>query len=350
MVADFKLEDYYYDLPASLIAQHPARERNASRLMVLNRKDLGISHCFFRDLAEYLNPGDCLILNDTSVFPARIKGRKETGGAVEFLLLHFPVLIDRNRAKVRVLCKSSKPLKIGQRVICSGSLVMLVKDIFLNGGQADAELIFKGDILEILNLHGRIPLPPYIKRDQATSDIEDYQTVYARETGSVAAPTAGLHFTQDQLEKIKGKGVDISFITLHVGYGTFAPIRSSDIREHKIHSEWLRVPQDTVGRVAAAKARGGRVVAAGTTSVRGLEAAYCEGGLMAVEGLCDLYITPGHNFKVVDAIITNFHLPKSSLLVLVSAFAGRETILKAYEQAIHAGYRFYSYGDAMFIY
>ena len=348
MAADFKLEDYNYDLPVSLIAQRPARERDASRLMVLNRKDLCISHCFFRNLAQYLKPGDCLVLNDTSVFPARIMGRKETGGGVEFLLLHFPVLINRNRAKVRVLCKSSKPLKMGQGVICSDNLAVVVTGISPNG-QADIELVFNGDLLAILNSHGRIPLPPYIKRDQAVSDIDDYQTVYARKTGSVAAPTAGLHFTQDQLEKIRGKGVAIGLITLHVGYGTFAPIRSADIREHKIHSEWLSVPQDTVDQIVAAKARGGRVVAVGTTSVRALEAAHCEGALRALEGPCDLYIMPGHNFNVVDAMITNFHLPKSSLLVLVSAFAGREAILEAYNHAIRAGYRFYSYGDAMFI-
>lgn len=349
MPNSFKLEDYDYDLPVNQIAQYPVSERNASRLMVFERHNYSIAHRFFRDLAGYLNPGDFLVLNDTSVFPARIKGKKKTGGGIEFLLLHLPTSSSRGRAKAKVLYRSSKPVKTGQMVNCSEVLDILILDVLPNG-QAVAELIFEGDLLAVLNSYGQIPLPPYIKRDQAVFDRENYQTVYAREAGSVAAPTAGLHFTQGQLEEICGKGVVIGRVTLHVGYGTFAPIRSADIREHRIHSEWLRVPQNTVDQIAAAKARGGRVIAVGTTSVRALEAASRGGETTAFEGPCDLYIVPGYHFNVVDALITNFHLPKSSLLVLVSAFAGREAILKAYEHAINAGYRFYSYGDAMFIF
>lgn len=348
MSITFRLEDYNYSLPEHLIAKYPSAKRDLSRLMVLNRADGSITHDRFDGLTEYLRPGDCLVLNDTRVFPARIRGKKDTGGAVEFLLLHFPSIHADGKAQARALSRSSKPLKPGSRVNCSEILGVTVLDV-LPSNQVELELTFSGDLEAALTLCGEIPLPPYIKRKEAPSDIEDYQTVYARETGSVAAPTAGLHFTWNQLERIKNKGINIAWVTLHVGYGTFAPIRVSDIRRHKIHPEWLRVPQDTVDQIIATKAKGARIVAVGTTSVRALEAASSDGTLRAFEGICDLYIVPGYDFKVIDAIITNFHLPQSSLLVLVSAFAGRLEMLRAYDEAIKSGYRFYSYGDAMLI-
>lgn len=348
MPISFKLEDYDYYLPDHLIAKYPPDERGASRLMVFNRTDRSITHGQFSGLADHLRPGDCLVLNDTRVFPARIKARKDTGGAVEFLLLHFPIIHADGRARARALSRSSKPIRPGFRVNCSGILDISILEI-LPDNQVELELIFHGDIETALMLCGETPLPPYIKRNEEPSDREDYQTVYARETGSVAAPTAGLHFTQDQLADIRDRGIDIAWVTLHVGYGTFAPIRASDIRRHKIHSEWLKTPWDTIGQVIATKARGGRVIAVGTTSVRALEAASADGTPRAFEGMCDLYIVPGHRFKMVDAMVTNFHLPRSSLLVLVSAFTGRAEILRVYDEAVKAGYKFYSYGDAMLI-
>ncbi|MGQ9500427.1 MAG: tRNA preQ1(34) S-adenosylmethionine ribosyltransferase-isomerase QueA [Dissulfurimicrobium sp.] len=348
MSISFKLEDYSYYLPDHLIAKYPPDERGASRLMVFNRADRSITHGHFSDLVRHLRPGDCLVLNDTRVFPARIRGRKDTGGAVEFLLLHFPVMHADGKAQARALFRSSKPMRSGCRVNCSEILDISILDI-LPDNQVELELVFHGDLETVLTLCGETPLPPYIKRDEAPSDRKDYQTVYARETGSVAAPTAGLHFTQDQLADIRERGIDIAWITLHIGYGTFAPIRASDIRRHRIHSEWLKMPQYTIDQIAATKARGGRVIAVGTTSVRALEAVSADGTPKAFEGMCDLYIVPGYGFKVVDAMITNFHLPHSSLLVLVSAFAGRLEILRVYDEAIKAGYKFYSYGDAMLI-
>ncbi|MGC9021796.1 MAG: tRNA preQ1(34) S-adenosylmethionine ribosyltransferase-isomerase QueA [Dissulfurimicrobium sp.] len=343
------MEDYDYNLPGHLIAKHPARQRDASRLMVLDRAGRSITHSSFSRLEEYLRPGDCLVLNNTRVFPARVKARKATGGAVEFLLLHFPVMQTEGRARATALSRSSKPLRSGQKVSCRGILDISILDI-LPENHVEIELAFQGDLKTALSLCGETPLPPYIKRDEVPSDMEDYQTVYAKETGSVAAPTAGLHFTQGQLERIEDMGVVMAWITLHVGYGTFAPVRTPDIREHKIHAEWVKIPQDTIDKMAAAKKNGGRIVAVGTTSVRALEASSsCDGTPRAFEGVCDLYIVPGYEFKVVDAMITNFHLPRSSLLILVSAFADRLEVLRAYGEAIKAGYRFYSYGDAMFI-
>lgn len=348
-MTEYLLRHYDYPLPASLIAQEPAKDRASSRLMVLDRlSGNGPVHRSFRDLAGFLEPGDLLVLNDSRVFPARLTGVKETGGRAECFLLHYPEPKGRGVARGRAMLRSSKPFRAGMRIICDPSFEIVVLDVFPDG-HAKVELRFAGPLSSVLDSFGSIPLPPYIRRAAVPADRERYQTVYAGDAGSVAAPTAGLHFTEEVLEAVRGKGVGLARVTLHVGYGTFAPIRSEDIRDHVIHAEWLRLSEETARAVNGTKARGGRVVAVGTTSVRALEAACQNGEMKPFEGLCDLYIMPGHRFRAVDAMVTNFHLPCSSLLVLVSAFAGRERILEAYAEAVRTGYRFYSYGDAMFI-
>jgi len=349
MTAGFSLNEYDYDLPPHFIAQHPTEDRSSSRLMVLNRESGQITHRFFRDFLDYIDPGDCLVFNNSKVFPARIRGLKSTGGKVEVLLLNFPKETRKGEACARALYRSSRPLKKGQKISCQGPLKIEVLQVYPSG-QANIKLIFHGELFPVLESCGEVPLPPYIRRSQVPSDIERYQTIYAREIGSVAAPTAGLHFTKRQLELTKEKGIQMAWITLHVGYGTFAPVRVSDIREHKIHSEWLSVTEDAAKKIKLTHKAGHRVIAVGTTTVRALEAtADGAGGIKTYRGLCDLYILPGHRFQVVDRMITNFHLPKSSLVILVSAFAGRDKILSAYREAMDSGYRFFSYGDAMFI-
>jgi len=348
-MTEYLLRHYDYLLPASLIAQKPAEDRASSRLMMLDRTDGSLVHHSFRDFVGFLEPGDLLVLNDSRVFPARLTGTKETGGRAECFLLHFPEETGPGVARARALFRSSKPFRKGMRIVCGRSLEISVVGVPADG-QAQVELSFSGALSSVLESFGSVPLPPYIRRTAGPSDRERYQTVYAGEAGSVAAPTAGLHFTEEVLDAIRAKGVGIARVTLHVGYGTFAPIRSDDIRDHGIHAEWLRLSEETARAVRDTKGRGGRVVAVGTTAVRALEAAAAAGGeVRPFEGLCDLYIFPGYRFRVVDAMVTNFHLPCSSLLVLVSAFAGRERILAAYAEAVKMGYRFYSYGDAMFI-
>lgn len=344
----FNLDDYDYPLNPSLIAQYPVKDRDSSKLLVLDRDKASFKDCTFKDIVKFLNPGDCLVLNDSRVFPARLFGKKETGGKVELFLLHFPQQIDKGHAKVECLFRASKPLRVGMHVYCQHNIC--AKVIKVKEGRALVELLYEGPLEEVLDKAAKVPLPPYIKREEEELDRKCYQTVYARVPGSVAAPTAGLHFTKRLLEAIKEKGVELVTITLHVGYGTFAPIRDKDIRRHKIHSEWLWISKESAQKINKIKSKGGRIVAVGTTSVRALEAAGVTGELVPYSDFCDLYIVPGHEFKIVDAMITNFHLPKSSLIVLVSAFAGRQLILKAYRHAAASGYRFYSYGDAMFIF
>lgn len=349
MKTGFNLEEYNYNLPPHFIAQYPAKDRSSSRLMLLNRASGQVSHHFFRDLLDYIDPGDCLVFNNSKVFPARIRGQKSTGGKVEFLLLSFPKEIGRGEACARAIYRSSRPLKREQKISCKGHLEIKVLEVY-PAGQADIKLTFQGGLLSTLESCGEVPLPPYIRRPQVSSDIGRYQTIYAKEIGSVAAPTAGLHFSERQIELAKEKGVQMAWITLHVGYGTFAPVRVSDIREHKIHSEWLSVTEEAVKKIELTHKTGHRVIAVGTTTVRALEAtADGVGGIKTYRGLCNLYILPGHRFHVVDCMITNFHLPKSSLLILVSAFAGKDKILSAYREAVDSDYRFFSYGDAMFI-
>ncbi|MEF3168040.1 MAG: tRNA preQ1(34) S-adenosylmethionine ribosyltransferase-isomerase QueA [Deltaproteobacteria bacterium] len=346
---EFDLERFEYFLPEGLISQHPQKERSSSRLMVLDRNTGATAHCFFPDVLRFLRPGDCLVLNDSKVFPARLHGRKETGGQVECLLLHYPDEIAPGTSRAQALLRSSKPFRPGMRIVCGEDLFVTVRCL-LGDGKAEVELTHTGPLSSALDRCGVVPLPPYIRRTPEAADRDRYQTVYASHTGSVAAPTAGLHFTKELLEAIGKAQVSIVRVTLHVGLGTFAPIRCRDVREHHIHAEWIRVPQETAETIAETRSRGGRVVAVGTTSVRAIEAAATEDGrVRPVEGTCTLYIVPGFRFRVVDAMVTNFHLPASSLLVLVCAFAGRERILAAYDEAIREGYRFYSYGDAMLI-
>jgi len=350
MTGNFRLDSYDYHLPAEQVAQFPEEQRDSSRLLVLERESHSIIHDTFSSILKYLNKDDCLVLNNSKVFPARLLGRKSSGGKVEIFLLHYPEKTDTpGLARGLALYRSSKPLKTGQAIYIGQELKLTILGRKENG-QVELELTYSGSLQDALEKAGKMPLPPYIKREADSSDVTRYQTVYAASTGSVAAPTAGLHFTRKLLEKIRAKGVHIAYLTLHVGYGTFAPIRTNDIRDHKIHSEWVEINAASAETIKLARRGGGRIIAVGTTSVRTLEyVAHKRGDIMQFSGNCDLYIMPGHRFRAIDAMITNFHLPRSSLLVLVSAFAGRQTILATYREAIEKGYRFYSYGDAMLI-
>ena len=332
--------DFRFDLPPELIAQHPVAERPASRLLHLDRATGAIADRGFRDLPDLLRPGDLLVLNDTRVIPARLWGRKETGGRVE-------VLVERVLGESEALAhvRASKSPKPGSELWFEDDVRARVA-----GREADLfHLVFDRPLMPFLETRGHMPLPPYITREDAALDVERYQTVYAEKPGAVAAPTAGLHFDETLLSTLTAKGVSQARVTLHVGAGTFQPVRVDDIREHRMHAEWLRVPAEVVEAVNRTRERGGRVVAVGTTVVRSLETAALGGTLQAYEGETDIFITPGFRFRVVDALITNFHLPESTLLMLVSAFAGHETIMRAYRHAVEQRYRFFSYGDAMFI-
>ncbi|MEJ5366197.1 MAG: tRNA preQ1(34) S-adenosylmethionine ribosyltransferase-isomerase QueA [Desulfosoma sp.] len=348
----YRLEDYDYELPEHLVAQTPSTDRDRCALMVLHRLSGTVEHRRFCDLPFYLRSGDVLVLNDTRVVPARLVGRKETGGRAEVLVLDpYKRPEEGRQAGYRCLVKSSKPPKEGTRLILEGDVTATV---LTRAEDGQAMILFDhDDLLKMLEHKGRVPLPPYIRRQshrEREEDRFDYQTVYAREPGAVAAPTAGLHFTRELLRALEEMGVDVVRITLHVGFGTFAPVRTEDIREHVMHSEAVRVTDDAAQRIRDAKREGRRIIAVGTTVVRTLEwAATRYGEVREVSGLCDHYIYPGYAFRVVDAMITNFHLPKTSLLLLVSAFAGRERILAAYREAVRKEYRFFSYGDAMLI-
>jgi S-adenosylmethionine:tRNA ribosyltransferase-isomerase len=346
-----KTSDFDYHLPESSIAQTPLEPRDSSRLLVLHRKTGELEHRVFNEIGDYLDPGDLLILNQTRVIPARIYARKPTGGKVELLLLR------KKDALTWECLVGGKGLRVGSIVSAiDGPQAEIVA--MLNGSERLVQ--FSEPIEPYFPKVGNVPLPPYIHKK--LDDPERYQTVYAREPGSAAAPTAGLHFTPRLLDELQAKGVKIDYVTLHVGLDTFAPVTEDDPGEHKIHTEWCELPQETANAINATKAAGGRVIAVGTTSVRTLEsAAYqtMDGGpntvhrpLSTVEpfvGPTSIYILPGYHFKIVDAMITNFHLPRSTLIMLVSAFAGREKILETYETAIKEGYRFYSFGDAMLI-
>lgn len=338
------VKDFYFDLPEELIAQHPAEKRDESRLMVLNKNSGEIEHKHFKDILMYLNPGDCLVLNNTRVLPARLIGSKEgTGGKIEFLLLKR---IDKD--KWETLVKPGKKAKVGSEFIFgNGELRAKVVDIGEEGSRI-VEFEYKGIFEEVLDKLGQMPLPPYIK--ERLSDKERYQTVYSKEVGSAAAPTAGLHFTEELLEKIKAKGVKVAFLTLHVGLGTFRPVKVDKIEEHHMHSEYYCMSKETADIINETKNAGGRIIAVGTTSSRTLETIGEENGTVSEKsGWTDIFIYPGYKFKVVDALITNFHLPESTLIMLVSALAGRENIMNAYNTAVKEKYRFFSFGDAMFI-
>ena len=345
---DLSLYDYH--LPKELVAQQPLPNRSDARLLVLSRRSGSLEHRHVRDLPELLRPGDCLVLNNTKVIPARLVGyRERTGGFWEGLFLE-----QDPHGLWRLMCRTRGKLTPGEQVVLRDlqgqEWLRLELVCRLDDGTWAARPDRDEPALRLLEQVGRVPLPPYIRRGQMLpSDVERYQTVYAQQAGSVAAPTAGLHFTRQLLDQLQQQGVGIHYVTLHVGPGTFRPIKTQDIRQHTMHAEWGQITPEVVRALQQARAAGGRVVAVGTTSVRVLETAALEGTLQPWEGWTRLYIYPGFEFRAVDALMTNFHLPRSSLLVLVSAFAGRERVLAAYEEAVREQYRFYSYGDAMLI-
>ena len=335
-----KMFDYY--LPQELIAQTPAEPRDHSRLLVYNRADKSTEHRHFFDITEYLHPGDALVINDTRVLPARLFGTTENGGAMQVLLLNR-----RDRDTWEVLVKPGKKARIGAKITFSQELACTVTDI-LDDGQRLVRFEYKGVFEEILDRLGQMPLPPYIT--ERLEDKERYQTVYSRQVGSAAAPTAGLHFTKELLEKIEAMGVEIIPVLLHVGLGTFRPVKVEDVSEHKMHSEFYCITEQAAQKINAVKERGGRIFAVGTTSTRVLETAADDGGrVKPCSGWTDIFIYPGYRFKCVDCLITNFHLPQSTLIMLVSALCSREEILKVYQTAVEEKYRFFSFGDAMLI-
>ncbi|MBF2386860.1 tRNA preQ1(34) S-adenosylmethionine ribosyltransferase-isomerase QueA [Listeria welshimeri] len=340
-----KVEDFDFDLPEELIAQTPLLDRTSSRLMVLDKKSGEIKDQHFTDILSYLNEGDALVLNDTRVLPARLHGTKdETGAHIEVLLLK-----QKEGNAWETLVKPAKRIRKGGTITFgNGALKATCLEELEHGGRI-LEFSYEGIFYEVLEQLGEMPLPPYIKEQLA--DQDRYQTVYAKENGSAAAPTAGLHFTEDLLAQISAKGVEIIFVTLHVGLGTFRPVDVEDTANHKMHSEFYRLTEDAANRINKIKATGGRVVAVGTTSIRTLEtiASHNEGKLVAESGWTDIFISPGYTFQAVDALITNFHLPKSTLIMLVSALSNRTNILAAYNHAVEQQYRFFSFGDAMFI-
>jgi len=338
------IKDFYYDLPQEMIAQTPLSDRTASKLMVLNRKTHEISHKHFYDICDYLNPGDCLVMNNTRVIPARLYGVKEnSGGKIEFLLLKR-----LNIDTWEVILRPGKKAKVGSRFIFGDGLLCAEIIEVRDDGNRIVKFEFKGVWEELLDKLGEMPLPPYIK--EKLEDKNRYQTVYSKIEGSAAAPTAGLHFTDELLEKIRQKGVKTAFVTLHVGLGTFRPVSVDNIEDHHMHSEYYEVSKETADIINETRKTGGRIVAVGTTSVRTLESVAAADGTIPVQsGDTQIFIYPGYKFKAVDALITNFHLPESTLLMLISALYDREHIMKAYEVAIAENYRFFSFGDAMLI-
>ncbi len=337
-------KDFYYDLPKELIAQVPLEPRDSSRLLVLGKESGEVTHHHFRDILDYLKPGDCLILNDSRVLPARIYGvKEETGAVVEFLLL-----TQKEQNVWEALAGPGRKAKIGSRfVFGEGIMTGEVIDILPDGNRV-VSFTCEGNFFAALDQVGQMPLPPYIT--EKLENKERYQTVYSRELGSAAAPTAGLHFTPELLEEVKAKGVKIGFVTLHVGLGTFRPVSVDSIEDHKMHSEHYHMPQETADLINETKKNGGRVISVGTTSCRTIESvAQKEGRICESDGWTDIFIYPGYEFKVLDALITNFHLPESTLVMLVSALAGRDHVLNAYEIAVQEKYRFFSFGDAMLI-
>ena len=338
-----KTHDFWYDLPEELIAQTPLEQRDTSRLLVLNRQTGSLEHKHFYDILDYLKPGDCLVMNDSRVLPARLLGHRPTGGAVEVLLLR-----DLGDKKWECLCKPGRKMQVGSQVIFGDGELTATVTAVQDDGNRIVEFHYEGIFLEVLECLGKMPLPPYIKAE--LQDQERYQTVYSREVGSAAAPTAGLHWTKELLDKAREKGVKTAFVTLHVGLGTFRPVKAEDISEHHMHSELCMMSKETADILNQTKKDGGRVICVGTTSCRTLESLVKEDGTFeACSKWTEIFIFPGYQFKAMDGLITNFHLPESTLVMLVSAFASRENILHAYEEAVKEKYRFFSFGDAMFI-
>ena len=338
-----KTHDFWYHLPEELIAQTPLQQRDASRLLVMDRQTGAVSHRHFFDILDYLNPGDCLVMNDSRVLPARLLGNRPTGGAVELLLLK-----DLGDKKWECLAKPGRKLQEGQQVVFGeGKLTATILEVKPDGNRV-VEFHYDGIFLEVLEQLGKMPLPPYIKAE--LQDQERYQTVYSREVGSAAAPTAGLHFTEELLEKIRQKGVKTAFVTLHVGLGTFRPVKAEEITQHHMHAELCMISAETAQILNETKRSGGRVICVGTTSCRTLESlAQPDGSFTEKSAWTEIFIYPGYTFRAMDGLITNFHLPESTLVMLVSAFAGREHVLEAYRQAVEEKYRFFSFGDAMCI-
>ena len=338
-----KKSDFYFDLPEELIAQTPIPERDHSRLLVLDKNSGELTHRHFYDLPSFLHEGDCLVLNDSRVLPARLLGSRSSGGGVELVLLR-----DLGDGKWECLSRPGRKTRPGTELsFGEGELTATVVDV-AEGGNRIVQFHYEGIFLEVLERLGKMPLPPYIKEE--LQDAERYQTVYSRETGSAAAPTAGLHFTTELLDQIRAMGVKVCTVTLHVGLGTFRPVKEDEIENHEMHSEFCIVPEETARIVTETKAQGGRVIAVGTTSCRTLESFAAEDGtLKPASGWTDIFIYPGYRFRCVDALVTNFHLPESTLIMLVSALAGREHVLNAYETAVKEKYRFFSFGDAMLI-
>lgn len=338
-----RTSDFWFDLPENLIAQTPLEQRDQSRLLHFNRANNSIEHLHFSDLPRFLHPGDCLILNDSRVLPARLIGRRATGGQVEVLLLR-----DLGNDEWECLTKPGKKTRPGAEITFGDDTLKATVLSTGDNGTRRIKFEYDGIFLEVLERLGRMPLPPYIHEE--LQDQERYQTVYSREVGSAAAPTAGLHFTPELLNEIRAMGVDVRFVTLHVGLGTFRPVKEDDIESHEMHAEFCIIPKETAEAINMAKARGNRVIAVGTTSCRTVESFAREDGTISENaGWTDIFIYPGYKFKCIDALITNFHLPESTLIMLVSALAGRENILNAYKIAVENEYRFFSFGDAMLI-
>lgn len=339
-----KKQDFYFDLPKEQIAQDPLDDRASSRLLVLDRNTGGVTHRSFRDVLEYLKPGDCLVLNDTKVMPARLIGsRDRTEGKIEVLLLRR-----RTGNLWETLVKPGKKAKVGTRILFGGGILTGTVEEIVDEGNRLIRFEYDGIFEEILDKLGQMPLPPYITHE--LKDKNRYQTVYAAHDGSAAAPTAGLHFTKELLKTIEEKGIDIAYLTLHVGLGTFRPVKEDNILDHHMHSEYYIIPDEAAEKINRTRKSGGRIIAVGTTSCRTLESAADPCGYVKPSsGWTDIFIYPGYHFKLMDGLITNFHLPESTLIMLVSAFAGREHVLAAYKQAVDAGYRFFSFGDAMLI-
>ena len=338
-----KTSDFYYDLPEELIAQTPLEQRDTSRLLALGRTSGEIRHQHFYDIIDHLRPGDCLVMNDSRVLPARLLGHRPTGGAVEVLLLR-----DLGQKRWECLCKPGRKMQTGNQVIFGdGELTATVVEVQETGNRV-VEFHYEGIFLEVLERLGKMPLPPYIKAE--LQDQERYQTVYSREIGSAAAPTAGLHWTNELLDKARAKGVKTAFVTLHVGLGTFRPVKAEEITDHHMHAELCMISQETADILNETRRNGGRIICVGTTSCRTLESlAHEDGTFEASSKWTEIFIYPGYRFKAMDGLITNFHLPESTLVMLVSAFAGRENVLHAYEEAVKERYRFFSFGDTMCI-
>lgn len=338
-----KKSDFDFYLPEELIAQTPLEKRDGSRLLVLDKESGAMEHRHFYDLPEYLRAGDCLVLNNSRVLPARLIGTRPGGGAVELVLLR-----DLGEGRWECLSRPGRKTKPGTELSFGSGELKATVEAVAEGGNRIVEFDYQGIFIEVLERLGKMPLPPYIKEE--LQDPERYQTVYSRELGSAAAPTAGLHFTNELLEKIQAMGIKVCYVTLHVGLGTFRPVKEDEIENHEMHSEFCIIPEDTARTVTETKQNGGRIVAVGTTSCRTLESfAKDDGTLEACSGWTDIFIYPGYSFKCIDALVTNFHLPESTLIMLVSALAGREHILNAYKTAVEEKYRFFSFGDAMFI-